>query len=305
MAAVAMGMGVFSLMLVLFGFGNVEVTEQALNYSLLRRRADPKPYTAGRYWIGPFNYFIKFPAILTTIQFSDAKFQSDLALGGERELRSRTEDGLDVFIEISFQYQLQTATLYDLYTNLGGYPDYHNTFVRLAIDRLTEAATLFTANEFFVERTRIGKEMEDMVRKDFGDHLYSSIFSFQLRSVGLPREFEDAIQETEVMKQDVQVAAMEQNSTRVALETELMQAERRVKVKASKADGQAKSIMLANKADITQYLSMQEKSADSYSGVLSNLGSNEKEMLSYMQARVLRDHPADKTMVGMTIPGPV
>ncbi|CAK0837042.1 unnamed protein product, partial [Prorocentrum cordatum] len=185
-----------------------------------------------------------------------------------------------------------------------GYPVYHNTFVRLAIDRLTEAATQFTANEFFTDRTRIGKEMEELLRQDFERRLYSTIFSFQLRSVGLPAEFEEAIQETEVMKQDLKVAMMEQNSTRVALQTQLMQAQRRTRVMANRASGQAQSIMLANKADISQYLSTQEKSADSYSGILSSLDSNEKEMLSYMQARVLRDHPGDKTMIGLQVPGP-
>ena len=83
-----------------------------------------------------------------------------------------------------------------------------------------------------------------------------------------------------------------------------MQAQRRTKVMANKASGQAQSVMLANKADITQFLSTQEKSADSYSGVLASLDGNEREMLSYMQARVLRDHPGEKTMIGLQVPGP-
>jgi len=299
-----LGVAVLALLAVCYSVGNVEITEQALNYSMLTRKAERQTYTAGRYWIGPFNYFIKFPVVLTTIQFSDAKMQTDLAQSGEAELRSRTKDGLDVFIELSFQYQVQTSSLYDLYTNLDGYPVYHDTYVRLAIDRLTEAATQFTANEFFIDRTRIGKEMEELLRQDFERRLYSTIFSFQLRSVGLPAEFEEAIQETEVMKQDLKVAMMEQNSTRVSLQTSLMQAERRTRVMANKASGQAQSIMLANTADISQFLSTQEKSADSYSGVLKSLDSNEREMLSYMQARVLRDHPGDKTMIGLQVPGP-
>ncbi|CAK0907051.1 unnamed protein product [Prorocentrum cordatum] len=114
------GLAVLAGLAVCYSVGNVEITEHALNYSMLTRKAERRAYTAGRYWIGPFNYFIKFPAILTTIQFSDAKMQADLAQSGEAELRSRTQDGLDVFIELSFQYQLQSVNLYDLYTNLDG-----------------------------------------------------------------------------------------------------------------------------------------------------------------------------------------
>merc|ERR1740121_3204255 len=191
---------------------------------------DPEPFASGRYWISPFNHFVRFPAIVKTIQFSDSTMQSDLHSDeqGDKLLRSRTKDGLDVFIELSFQ----------------------------------------------------------------------------LRSVGLPTDFEDAIQETEVMKQDVRVAQAEQSSTKVSLETQLMQAKRRTQVAASQAQAKAKSLMLANSADIAQYNIMQEKSADSYAGILEKLDSKEPDMLAYMETRVLRDHPSELTTLGVGLPAP-
>eukprot|EP00928_Gymnodinium_smaydae_P074410 TRINITY_DN57464_c0_g1_i1.p1 TRINITY_DN57464_c0_g1~~TRINITY_DN57464_c0_g1_i1.p1 ORF type:complete len:350 (+),score=73.23 TRINITY_DN57464_c0_g1_i1:126-1175(+) len=287
------------------GFGSVEITEYGLHENLLSRRVDSSPYASGRYWIGPWSRFIRFPAVVKTIQFSDSKMMGDLALDevGDPMLRSRTRDGLDVKIELSFQYQLEAQSVYKLYTTLGPGPEFHRTYVRLAIDRLTEIATEYTANEFFTDRTRIGKSMEQRLQEDFRRHLYASIFSFQLRSVGLPDDFEKSIQLTEVKKQDVHVAEAEQRSTRVALETQLLQAERRVQVRQNKADGYARSVMLANAADIQQFKVTQEKAADSYSGVLKALDSNEAELLAYVQARVLRDHSGDKTTVGLSLPG--
>jgi len=295
---------VVMLILALFGIANVEVTECGLNYSLLTREVEKKTYLPGRYWISPFNYFIRFPSTVTTIAFADSAMQLDLGPGerGERELRSRTKDGLDVNIELSFQYQLEKEKLYDLYTTFGGWPHYHNVFVRLAIDRLTESATLFTSPQFFTERTAIGNEMEKQLMKDYQDRLFSTVFSFQLRTVGLPKPFEDAIQETEVKKQDVRVALAEQNSTKVQLETQLMQATRRTKVKANRATGLAESVMLANKADITQFVSTQEKAADSYSAVLDQLDDKQQELLDYMKVRALRDHPSEKSLIGLAMP---
>merc|ERR1719346_266403 len=109
------------LFLGFFGFSQIDVTEYALNYSLLTHKVEKKTYLPGRYWIGPFNYFIRFPSTVTTIAFADSAMQLDLGPGerGERELRSRTKDGLDVNIELSFQYQLQMEKLYDLYTTFG------------------------------------------------------------------------------------------------------------------------------------------------------------------------------------------
>lgn len=313
--AVAAGMGpifciaaVIALAVVGFiSFKTVEITEYGLNYSLVGRKAENRTYRSGLYMIGPVSYFVKFPSTVTTIQFSEKSMQSDLtsAEQGEDELRSRTRDGLDVLIEISFQYQLMPEKLYDLYTTLGPYPNYHNTFVRVAIDRLTESATKFSATEFFNDRTLIGKEMEALLKRDFAAFLYSNIFSFQLRSVGLPPPFEDAIQETEVQKQDLEVAEAEQKSQKVSMETQLMQATRRVKVIDNQAEAQAKTLLLNNDADITQYLAAQQWGADSYKAISADLGSNETALLAYMQARVLRDHPSDKSVIGLSLASPV
>lgn len=296
--------GVILLLTLLLGVANVEVTEYGLNYSLLTRRAEPKTYGAGRYWIGPLNFFIKYPSTVTTIQFSDTVLQQDLMfnIAGDKELRSRTKDGLDVQIELSFQYQIMPDRIYDLFLKLGGWYPYHQTFVRLAIDGLTECATQFSATEFFTERTKIGQVMEERLRKESEKVLYATIFSFQLRSVGLPKEFEEAIQQTEVMKQDIKVSLAEQNSTKVSLETKLIEAKTRTKVAAAQAEAQADSMMLANDADIAQFKISQEKSADAFGDVLGKLDGNEAGLFAYMQARALRDHASSKVTVGLDMP---
>lgn len=284
----------------LMSFGSVEVTETALNYSLLWQRAETQPYSSGRYFVGPFNYFIRFPAVVRTIQFSDPD-SGDLSASerGEGLLRSRTSDGLDVSIEISFQYQLKPEQLYDLYTTLGEDAHFHNLFVRKAMDRLTQYATTYSATEFFVNRTMIGRNMEQELKAEFERSLFSTVFSFQLRSVQLPKPFEDAIQETEVSKQDLQVATAEQKSTRVQLETELMKAERRVQVAGSRASAAANATMLANAADIEQFTVTQHKAADSYARVGKALDESPAEVLAYLEARVLRDHKSDLVTVGL------
>lgn len=296
--------GTLAVFLLLYGFGTVEITEYALCASLLTRKVEPNTYVSGRYWIGPFNYFITFPSVVKTIQFSDSKFQSDLSMSerGDPLLRSRTADGLDVTIELSFQYQLKKDDIYELYTTLGDGDYFHNTFVRISIDKLTEIATLYTANEFFTARTAIGKKMEDSLRTIFESTLYATIFSFQLRAVGLPDDFEKAIQLTEVKKQDVHVAEAEQNTTKVALETELMQTTRRTKVTANKADAYAQAVMLQNTADIETFTISQEKAADSYGNVLTKLDSQEGQLLKYVQARVLREHPSERMTIGLSMP---
>merc|ERR1719203_447495 len=143
--------------------------------------------------------------------------------------------------------------------------------------------------------------METGLATNFNEKLFATIFSFQLRQVGLPKAFEDAIQETEVMKQDLKVAEAEQQSTKVSLETELMQAKRRTQVKANMANATAEALLLANGADIAQFTANQEKSADSLAAMLKQLDGNQQDLLNYMEVRALRDHPSAKSMVGLTL----
>jgi len=78
-----------------------------------------------------------------------------------------------------------------------------------------------------------------------------------------------------------------------------MKAKRRTKVRANKADAFAQSTMLANRADIEQYTLTQHKAADSYAMVMNPLDGKESDVLEYIEARVLRDHPSNLVTVGL------
>lgn len=289
------------ILFLLLGVSSVEIGQMALNYSSLKQRAEPVAYSSGRYFIGPFNHFIRFPSVVTTVQFADPDSTSDLSEmeRGEDLLRSRTADGLDVSLEISFQYQLNATRLHDLYVTLDEAPHFHDVYVRIAVDRLTQLATEFTATHFFRERTKIGDAMQADLEQKFEEELFANVVSFQLRSVHLPDDFEDAIQETEVTKQDLQVALAEQNATRVEMQTELLKAQKSQMVTSNQAQARAQSTMLANTADIAQYTATQHRATDGYVEILEALDDDGAEALRYMQARVLRDHPSDKTLVGL------
>lgn len=80
-------------------------------------------------------------------------------------------------------------------------------------------ATKYTAYNFFVDRQQIGSAMQDALNEAYKAVCFASIDFFQLRSVDLPDKFENAIQLTEVKKQDIQKAQAEKNKVEVELET--------------------------------------------------------------------------------------
>jgi hypothetical protein len=171
----------------------------------------------GLYFLGIGHSFIKFPKNVQTIEFSLEK------TGNRRPVESRTSDGLEVILEISFQYVIQPQNLYKLYTKYG--EKYNIVFQNVAVDVLTEEATKYTAYDFFMDRGRIKEDFQITLDKYFSEICYANIIFLQLRSVDLPDLFEQSIQISEVKKQDIQKAQAELNKVRIEMDTKIKSAE--------------------------------------------------------------------------------
>lgn len=277
--------------LILLGYDSLEYQEIGLNFSWISETIEAQPYPSGRYYLGIGNHFIKFPKTVKSIYFTDE-------LAADRSgpaLQSRTQDGLSVRLEVSFQYRLLITKLYDMYTALG--PDYEQIYVRMAIEQLTTAATLHKANYFFTNRSTISLDMHSMLDGHLKKHAGVEVPFFQLRTVHLPRAFEDAIKETQVKQQETQIAALEQKTNRVSFQTKVLRAEQAVKVLHNQAVGETASILAQNDAYCKQYNFTQQLQAEALASLMETAGWTSKQLLDYLRIRVLREHPADRTTV--------
>mmetsp|Transcript_51055 Transcript_51055/g.150530 ORF Transcript_51055/g.150530 Transcript_51055/m.150530 type:complete len:298 (+) Transcript_51055:118-1011(+) len=279
--------------LILLGYDSLEYQEIGLNFSWISETIEAQPYPSGRYYLGIGNHFIKFPKTVKSIYFTDE-------LAADRSgpaLQSRTQDGLSVRLEVSFQYRLLITKLYDMYTALG--PQYEQIYVRMAIEQLTTAATLHKANYFFTNRSTISQDMHSMLDGHLKKHAGVEVPFFQLRTVHLPKAFEDAIKETQVKQQETQIAALEQKTKRVSFQTKVLRAEQAVKVLHNQAVGETASILAQNDAYCKQYNVTQQLQAEALSTLMGTAGWTSKQLLDYLRIRVLREHPADRTTVTM------
>merc|ERR1712113_668039 len=181
------------------------------------------------------------------------------------------------------------------YTTLG--KNYQQTFVRMAIEQLTTAATMHNAHFFFSNRTTISAEMHKMLDGHFKQHGFAEIPFFQLRTVHLPREFEDAIKETQVKQQEIQIAQLEQKTNRVSFETTVLQAEQAVKVMHNQAAAEAAAILAHNDAYCKQYRVTQTLQSEALKQLKDEAGWDSKQLLEYLRIRAVRDHPSDKTTI--------
>jgi len=282
---------IFLAVIVATSFASLEATELGLNYSWIGSSVDDKALTSGLYFLGPGHSFLKFPSTVQTIQFS---LDHD-SVGPP--LRSRTSDGLEVSLEISFQYQLNVTTLRKLYDKFGA--DFEPIYVNMAMDMLTAMATGYNATAFFSDRQNIALDMEEELKKKFASDAFSDVAFFQLRSVSLPADFEEAIQQTEVKKQDIQTATAEKGNQEVQMQTKVLQAQQQAQAIALQANASAQTIILQAEAYVQQFQLSQELQAESFKPLLDKLGGNESLLLEYMRTRAMRDHPDQLSVVGI------
>lgn len=88
------------------------INTYGLDYNGIFKEIDPNIYTSGFHYIGFMHRFIEYPTTIQTLDF-----------GGEVPDRpaidARTKDGLMVTFKAQFQYQINQATLMDMYLDYG------------------------------------------------------------------------------------------------------------------------------------------------------------------------------------------
>ena len=238
--------------------------------------------------------FIRFPKNVQNIDFSKERN----SIRGSIE--SRTSDGLEVVIEISFQYVLQPENLYKLYTKYG--PKYHLVLENVAIDILTQEATKYTAYEFFWDRGRINDDFKNYLDKQFSAICFSNIQFLQLRSVDLPNLFENSIQESEVKKQDIKKALAELNKVTVEVDTKIKSALFQQNVTINIAEGEAMALIKQNMAQTDSLQKIQSSQMDGYKILKKNLGLNNNNLLQFIKTKMIKNYDGNNIVLSLQTP---
>lgn len=286
------------IIFIILSFSVLEYTELGLNYNGITKTISKDPFGPGRHFIGPGHSFIKFPSTVQNVQFSSGGDDTN-----SRPLRSRTSDGLEITLEISFQYQLQAGALYDMYMFYG--MEYQRVFVRIAMDLLTVTATKHPCRDFFANRTWIATNMEDSLRTYFEEREHILIPLFQFQSVQLPgnsTKFEQAISDTQVADQKIKRSLATQEMKKVEFETGVIQAQKSVEITMQQAAARKRTIELHNDAFVAQYNTTYILAAQGFQEVRKSFGGDNEKLLEYLKVRALRDHSSARTIVSLKSP---
>lgn len=286
------------LMSVLMSIGSLMPLQYGMTINAITRQVNSDGvYQGGRHLIGPWNSFIPFPSTIVTVSFIDS--------GANQALATRTKDGLELKLQLAFQYQLDPENLGKLYQMAN--MQYEDLFVRNARDVLLKAAGEYEATDWWQDREKIGVEMMVLLNERLAS-VYTSCTGLQLLVVELPEAYETSIVNTQVQQQQVRTRQNEQQVSRINADTLVLQASfrRNVTVTRSRADSLYNQLTSVAEAQANQR--MLEIEAHTMRNIQEQLGLNPKQMVAYQQYAAFRSMQNASFIYGLgnvmlTLPG--
>ena len=292
---ILIAIGVIAVIFVIafaFMWDTVEPTEYGMTYNTLTKKVGmDNIYTGGLYFLGPLRSFIKFPATLKHIEFSDRPGRDS------PPLETRTKEGLGLILHVSFQYRLMKDHIPQLYklTNVR----YEETFIRQAKNIILEEASEYNAPEYWEKRgyigARIGKRLNDTLTTT-----YATVASFQMIQIDLPLSYEDSIVNTQVQVQKKQTKTYEQQATtiRESINVDVSEADKKVQIIFAEADANAIRIVNDAKSSAINNTIFYEKQAYSQAGKKLGLSAT-SGLIDYMTLMNIMKNQASQLLVGL------
>ena len=174
-----------------------------------------------------------------------------------------------------------------------------NILLRMAIDSISDTATTYSSYEFFIKRDEIAQKMQAELDLRLQTDLHCRVVFFQLRSIDLPDDYENAIQKTEVSKQGILQAEALRNKNKVYQET-LVEASRIAKsITINQAVGRSNSTLLKAQAQADTFFNVTQSQASAYATLMQSLNLTNQELIQYLQINLIQSNQNGQIVIAL------
>jgi regulator of protease activity HflC (stomatin/prohibitin superfamily) len=147
-------------------------------------------FKSGRYMLGPDFQFVTYPSTIVNDFLDDVEAWTKVITG--------VHAGVAVTLDIGFQYRLIPDELPELYSKVG--LSFKQLVRNLAIRTLKTNATLYTADEFIMNRRYVEQMFFDALNVDLRMKANVQLDKLQMREVRFPQNFMDRKQASAIQK---------------------------------------------------------------------------------------------------------
>eukprot|EP01006_Ploeotia_vitrea_P056886 TRINITY_DN68134_c4_g9_i1.p1 TRINITY_DN68134_c4_g9~~TRINITY_DN68134_c4_g9_i1.p1 ORF type:complete len:310 (+),score=16.06 TRINITY_DN68134_c4_g9_i1:82-1011(+) len=212
-ASVVLCIGILLMVILIpISFHYVERNRWAFKKNSITNDVDTsKVYSNGRYFWGIGRTSVTFPSTFQHVEFT-----------GKRGLSVFTEAGLELLIDMSFQYRLQPDTLAQLFQTYG--LTYASQIENIARAALRNEAPRFDIDQYITDRSTVVKALHLGLQVALAEIWVDVPESkFQLRRVVLPEQVRDKFLNTFVQKEINKEKGQKQRADLIRKETEKME----------------------------------------------------------------------------------
>lgn len=175
----------------------IQSTEVGVEYLTVVPYLNPNILIEGLNIHTPFSSIIIWPIIYQTIQFN-----------GEKNITCNSQDGLEVVMDVSFQYIPKYEKIYELTSLYETFQKYAELVEVVARSSIRHVCSDFTVDAFQSNRSQVHEQMETQIINDM-IKIHSDIVELQLRNIERPRLYENAVQVAEDARNQINLAKSE------------------------------------------------------------------------------------------------
>lgn len=181
------------IIVVVVSIQDVENDEIAIRYNTMTKSVHTdRIYGEGRYILEP-----------TTTMFKYKRTLQNIDMTGDGVLRCLTQEGLDMDLDITTQYQIDADELFNIFRLHGKEEQYRSYLISVTRNAIKDVCPMFTGEDFFNRRGQIQEAFQTELMHAYNvSDAYATIEQVQVRNVNHPDAYEEANQAKESVSQE-------------------------------------------------------------------------------------------------------
>lgn len=203
------GIWLLLIIMIAVSFEYVHYNEMAFGKNSITNKVDTSDvYPTGRHMVGPTISMVRFPR----------QYQNE-AFTGSDALSIFNEEGMDISVEVSFQYRIKEDQLMSLMTTYG--TNYETKLRSVAESTLKNTATFYTINDYLNERNMIAEVFNKNVTSALSDlYIYLESSKLQVGRIILPNTQMNKFMDDAIQRQVNQKNTFQQQAKKIRDQTD-------------------------------------------------------------------------------------
>jgi len=260
----------------------VEETEYGLLYTRWSKNLDDEAQSGGLFTGPPGFRFVKFPSTFVTVDLDDRKCVS--------------RDGLIVEFSVTFQYQMIAENMFPVVERYRDFESWNDIVSEAGVSAIHHSCSAFTITNFQNKRGEIQERMLDNLRLKLEGNstegtkgVYAQAVSLQLRYLGLPEEYSQAVREKQSAEEDIALAKNQRQQETTKANTALLRAKEEARKILDTANNDVNILLTEATLAAQETTFAFEQEAVTIVDVKESLGLSTNGVLAYLANGLLAD----------------